>query len=168
MKDSAKLDLTLDHYDDLNEFDIKCSSLIRSLGFSDEKVPASMAVLRELLKISMHYGKRSTSTDEISVHLKIDKNSYTIEVRQPVDETSRDRLKELDNTIQFIRGYQDPFEAYMLKNNEASDHFSYDATNGSDLARIAYEKNAIIDFFISEDKELILSAVSSLETGYFN
>jgi hypothetical protein len=56
----------------------------------------------------------------------------------------------------------------MLKKNEASNNFSHDAASGSDLARIAYEENAVIDFFISEDKELILSAISSLEAGSFN
>jgi hypothetical protein len=86
----------------------------------------------------------------------------------PVDHTCCDKLKELDKTIQFIRGYQNPFEAYMLKRKEASKSSSCDVTNSLGLARIAYEENAMLDFFISEDNDLFLSAVSSLEAGSWN
>jgi hypothetical protein len=51
----------------------------------------------------------------------------------------------------------------MLKQKEASKNSSYDMTNGLRLAKIAYERNAILDFFVSEDYMLNLLAIKNIE-----
>jgi hypothetical protein len=77
----------------------------------------------------------------------------------PINEAGFERLKELDITIQFIRGYQDPFEAFMITQKEASPNPPFGHSNALDLSRIAYEEMAIIDFFVNEDNYLQLSAI---------
>lgn len=85
-----------------------------------------------------------------------------MEVSKPVNESSYSRLNELDKTIQWISGYQDPFEPYTIKLSEVSAHSPNRKTNGFELARIAYEAGAILDFYVSEDNILNLSAVRNL------
>jgi hypothetical protein len=80
----------------------------------------------------------------------------------PVDESCRTRLEELDRAIQFIRGYQDPFEAYMVMKKMSPKQKRHGEAEGLGLAEIAYEGNATLDFFISEDNILNLSAVKRL------
>jgi hypothetical protein len=75
-------------------------------------------------------------------------------------------LADLDKTIQWIRGYQDPLEQYMINLSESSGASHLAGTNGLGLARIAYEADAIIDFYVSEDNILNLSAVSNLNGEY--
>ena len=120
-------------------------------------------VLRELIKKSMKYGLFKIAADGIAVRLQIDKNMYTIEVLNPVDNTCDHRLKELDKTIQFIRGYQDPYEAYSRRLSDVAATPFNTEVNDLDLVKVAYEGGAILDFFVNEDNFLSLSAVGSLE-----
>jgi hypothetical protein len=139
------------------------SSFLKSHGFSDDMVQVPVMILRQLIKNSIKYGKFTPTANEITVRLQIDKNTYTIEVMNPVDETCSDRLKELDKTIQFILSYQDPYEAYSIKLAEFASHPFNAEANDLSLLKIAYEGGAILDFFVSEDNFLNLSAVGSLD-----
>jgi hypothetical protein len=135
----------------------RVSSFLKSLGFQDDAVQVPTMILRELIKNSIKYSKFTPAANEIAIRLQIDKNTYTIEVSNPVDKACKVLLKELDKTIQFIRGYQDPHEAYSIRlasvNAEAND---------LGLEKIAYEAGIILDFYVSEDNFLNLSAVGSL------
>ena len=160
MRNSTKLDLTLNDHE-IHEVEKKSSNFFRSLGFSDHSVQVPVMILRELIKNAIKYGKCAPPANEIAVRLQTNKNTYTIEVMNPVDETCSDRLRELDKTIQFIRGYQDPYEAYSIRLAEiAARPYSAEA-NDLGLVKIAYEGGAILDFFVSEDNFLVLSAVGS-------
>jgi len=85
-----------------------------------------------------------------------------VEVRQAVEKSFQRQLDELDKTIQWIRVYGDPFEPYMKKLREECENPNNHKANGIGLARIAYEAGAILDFFVSEDNILNLSAVRNL------
>ena len=146
----------------------RTGSFLKSHGISEDIVHAQFRVIRELIKTGIKYGNFPQADTDIKINIQVDENTITIETKNPINETAFERLKELEQTIQFIRGYQDPFEAYMLKRKEASKNSSYEVTNALGLARIAYEENAILDFFISKDNDLFLSAVSSLEADSWN
>ncbi len=167
MENSIRLNLKPDG-GDIEMAGQKSSSFLKSHGFSDEAVRVQIMILRELIHSGIKYGKFTPSKDEIIVHIQLAENSITLEVRNPVDETCFDRLKELDKTIQWIRGYQDPFEAYILKQKEASRNSSRNETNGLGLARIAYEGKAILDFFVSDDNTLNLFAVRHFDGNFRN
>ena len=70
-------------------------------------------------------------------------------------------LRKLDKTLQWIRGFQDPFQAYVERIKQISRKPFDDEISGLGLVRIAYEGNAILDFFLSEDNQLNVSAVSN-------
>ena len=98
---------------------------------------------------------------KIKIKLNINRNLVTIEVNNPVNELIENHLKRLDKTIQWIRGYQDSFEAYIEKLKIISRKPLEDEESGLGLTRIAYEGKAILDFFV-EEKMLNVSAVAKI------
>jgi hypothetical protein len=138
------------------------SDFFKSNGLSDSAVHTQLMILRELINNAIMYGDLAKSKNKITVHIQIAENTIMVEVRNPVDETCFEQLEELDKTIQFIRGYQDPYEAYLLKKMETSQNPSHREINGLGLARIACEGSALLDFFVSKDNILNLFAVKHL------
>jgi len=161
MENSIKLNFEPDG-GDIELAGQKSGSFLKSHGLSDDAVQIQIMLLKELIKNGMKYGKFTPSENELSINIQVVDNSITIEVMNPVDVTCRDRLEELDKTIQFIRGYQDPLEAYLLMKKKASNHAPCCDTNGLNLIKIAYEGKAILDFFINENNILNQSAVRCL------
>ena len=140
----------------------KGSEFLKSHGLTDATVRAQMTIFNELISNGTKFGNLKPPGNEMTVLLIIDKNAVTVEVSKPVNESSYSRLNELDKTIQWIRGYQDPFEPYTIKLSEVYTNSPPGETNGFELARIAYEAGAILDFYVSEDNILNLSAVRNL------
>ncbi|UCF91784.1 MAG: ATP-binding protein [Desulfobacterales bacterium] len=134
---------------------------LASHGLSDDNVQAFTMVISELIENSVKYGKFETSNNEVIVDIQINGKTVTVEVINPVDETVYTHLKALDKTIQWIRGFQDPFEAYVERLKAVAKKPLDDDDSGLGLARIAYEGQAILDFFLSEDHILNVSAVSN-------
>lgn len=129
----------------------------------DQRVPedwvqAATMVLSELVENGIKYGKFDLG-DRIESHVTINDRLITIEVIHPIDTVDLAHLKQLDEMIQWIRGYQDPFEAYIKKLKEISKRPISDKDSGLGLVRIAYEGDAILDFFTSEDGKMNVSAV---------
>ena len=145
----------------IEEVEKESSNFFKLHGLTDKTVQIQIMILNELIKNGIKYGKPTPSESEITVDIHIAKNEISIEVMNPLDETSCDRLKELEKTIQLLRGYQDPFEGYLVMQKKASKHSSNAEADGLGIARIAYEGQAIFDFFISEDNILNQSAVRS-------
>jgi hypothetical protein len=135
---------------------------LKSKGYSDDIIETQIMILKELIISSKEFDDLRPSEFEMSVQLHIEDNAITVEVKKPVCESAYGKLEELDKTIQWIRGYQDPLEHYMINLAEASDAFHFAGTNGLGLARIAHEAHAVVDFYVSEDNVLNLSAVSNL------
>lgn len=140
----------------------KISDFLKSHGFSTETVDNQIMVLRELIHSGIQYGKLPASDNEIAIKIIISDETITFEVKNPIDETCVDKLQELDKTIQFIRGYQDPFEPYLIKQREAAQNPGCNDTNGLALAKVAYEGGAILDFFVGDDNFMNLYAVRNL------
>jgi len=125
---------------------------------SQDLVTATTMVFSELLENSVKYGIFQ-SGDRVETHVNIDKHLITIEVIHPIDTADLGHLRKLDEMIQWIRGYQDPFEAYITKLQEIAKKPIKDKKSGLGLVRIAYEGGAILDFCINEDSKLNVSAV---------
>ncbi len=149
-----------------NEVKKKINDFLKSHGFSKETVLSQIVIIKELIRNALECGKLKPSEDEMTVHVLISNKSITVELKNPIDDTSSSKLKELDKTIQLIRGYQDPFEAYSVKIKEVSKNSLGGGAYGLGLAKIACERNAIIDFFVSEDNILNMSATRSYESDF--
>ena len=142
----------------------KGESFLKSHGLSDDSVQTQIMVIKELINSGKTFDNHKADGNEMSVHIWVEKDTITAEVRKLVKESVNDsRLQALDKTIQWIRGYQDPFAPYMMKAWQASEYSSDSDSTSFGLAKIAYEAGAILDFYVSEDNVLNLSAVSHLK-----
>ena len=149
------------NWEEIEEARNKISEFLMSHGFSDHTLHSLIMVISELIENSIKYGKFKRSENKVIVTIHIGESIITVEVINPIDETAYDHLRRLDKTIQWIRGYQDPFQAYIEKLKEVSKKPLRDEESGLGLVRIAYEGKAILDFFVSEDNILNVSAVST-------
>ena len=147
---------------EIKKLERKSSNFLKSKGYSDEVIETQLMILKELIISCKEFDDPRTSEFEMSVQLHLEDDAITLEVKKPVCESDCGKLEELDKTIQWIRGYQDPLEPYMTNFAEASGVSHIAETNGLGLARIAHESDAIIDFYVNEDNVLNLSAVSNL------
>jgi hypothetical protein len=139
----------------------KSSRFLESHGLTCDSVQALTMVISELIENSMKYGKFTPQKNKVTVDIHVAEDMVITEIINPIDETAYKHLKELDKTIQWIRGYQDPFQAYAERLKTVSKKPLSDEESGLGLTRIAYEGKAILDFFLGEDDLLNVSAVAN-------
>lgn len=160
MQKSLKIDLRPDTYM-IGKVKRKTVEFLKSQDFSDDVIRSQMDIIQELFRNAIKCSQFTKSENKMTIKVFVDTDTITVELKNPVDDSSNRHLKELDETIQWIRGYQDPFEAYMIKMHECHAGSQCPDICGLDLARIAYEGNALLDFFVSEENILNISAISS-------
>ena len=137
----------------------KCSEFFSQNSLPDEVVHAGTMVVSELLENGIKYGDFSNKKSAVGIDVSINNHSITVEITNPVSEVAYEYLKTLDKTIQWIRGFQDPFQAYIDMLKQVSRRPMSDENSGLGLVRIAYEGNAILDFFVSDEGILNVSAI---------
>jgi two-component sensor histidine kinase len=147
-------------WDEIEKAREKTTRFLEALDFSADDAYAVTMVISELIENSIKYGHFALPGNKVKVGVSVDQNSVTVEVLNPISESAFGHLKRLDRTIQWIRGFQDPFQAYMEKLKEVSRRPLGDEESGLGLVRVAYEGRAILDFFLTEEGELNVSAVS--------
>lgn len=118
---------------------------------------------QELLENAVKYGVPRTG-DGILLTLEFSEREVVIEVRSRADPDPQ-RLRQLDDTIQWIRGFQNPFEAYVERLKAVSSTPHQSGQSGLGLARVAYEGRCLLDFYVDASGILALSAVYRLDTG---
>ncbi len=141
------------------------ADFLNSHNISANIVEAAAMVVSELAENAIKYGDFSDTHSTVTANISLEGNSIIIEVTHPVGQESFAHLIELDKTIQWIRGFQDPFEAYIEKLRELSKKSLGDHTSGLGLVRIAYEGQATLDFFVDERDMLNISAISNWTEG---
>ena len=161
MENSIKLNLKPDG-EWIESAGQKGSHFLKSHGVPDDTVKIQIRMLNELIKNGLSYGRLKPSNNEISIGIQVTDSAITIEVLNPIDTTRQDRLKEFDETIRFIRGYQDPFEAYTLLKQKILNSSSAFEAPYLDLIKTACDANMVLDFFINENNILNQSAVHCL------
>lgn len=127
-----------------------------------EVVDAISMVACELAENATKYGDFDARRATIDVRVALSRQQVTVEVTNPVSATADENLQRLDRTVQWIRGFQDPFEAYLNRLQELSveDLFSPESRLG--LVRIAYEGQSVLDFYVNDDNVLAVSAMRRL------
>ena len=158
MKKSMKL-IVEAKWDEIEKARNKSSRFLKSHGLSSESVQSFTMVVSELIENSMKYGTFTPLRNQVVVDIRVDRHHVTAEVMNPTDKTVFNHLNKLDKMVQWIRGYQDPFEAYVERLKEVSKKPLNDEESGLGLTRIAYEGKSIIDFFLSDENLLNVSAV---------
>ena len=151
------------NWEEIEQVRNSSSEFLRSHGFSGDAVNALTMVISELIENGIKYGNFKAPENKVILTIHIGSRVVTVEVVNPVDETAHVHLRRLDRTIQWIRGYQDPFQAYTERIRAVSKRPLRDKESGLGLVRIAYEGKSILDFFVGDDNILNVSAVSILE-----
>jgi len=132
-------------------------------GLPSEGVDKYTMVVCELVENGIKYGHFSDEKDAVMVRVWISGATISVLVSNPVGTYSRTYLSELDRTIQWVRGFQAPFEAYIARMKAISREPLEGDKSGLGLVRITYEGRAILDFYLDENDTLSVSAVSNLE-----
>ena len=156
---APSLSLTLPPvWDELSVLRQQTEEFLQAQDVGADIVNAMVMVTCELAENALKYGV-FVSDSTVAVTITVRKNSITTEVRNPVTDEQAANLARLDWMIQWIRGHQDPFEAYLARLEEVS-HQSIDSNeSGLGLVRIAYEGESILDFYIDENNVLTVCAV---------
>ena len=128
---------------------------------SDTARDAVVMVACELTENAAKYGDFQSATDGIDVSILIRRSTITVEVRNPISPEAADRLFKLDGMVQWIRGFQDPFEAYLDRLKAISAQTLDYHESGLGLVRIAYEGQSVLDF-VFDHHRVAVSAVHHL------
>ncbi len=162
MKKSIEFKIKPD-WDEIEKVRNESAEFLQSHELSDDTIHSLSMIISELIENGIKYGNFKVVANKVAVVINIDHNTVTIEVFNPVDESTLKHLSRLDRTIQWIRGYQDPFEAFINRIKEVSQKPLHDDESGIGLVRIAYEGNALLDFFVGDNNMLNVSVVSNLD-----
>jgi hypothetical protein len=133
-------------------------SYLRGRSEEPAVVDAIAMVVTELTENAIKYG-RFQIHPRVAISLEVGEHAITVEVRNPTSSEDMAQLGRLDRTIQWIRGYQDPFEAYLARLQEVSMQNPDSAESGLGLVRVAYEGESSLDFYLGEGGTLSVSAV---------
>jgi len=115
-------------------------------------------VATELVENGIKYGDFSSEYPYISLKLSKKKNKIITEVKNHISENSIQNLHKLNAKIQWIRGFQNPFEAYVESLKEVSGKQLQEGESGLGLVRIAYEGQSLLDFYVDENTNLTIIA----------
>ncbi len=148
-------------WDEVDNVREAAGRFLGSLEIDAEVVDAVTMVACELTENAIKYGEFQ-SEDRISVSITERPHGILVEVKNPIGEGAEEHLMKLDEMIQWIRGYQDPFEAYLERLEEVSKRALEDEESGLGLVRIAYEGQSLIDFYVDDKNTLAVSAVYQL------
>jgi hypothetical protein len=135
-----------------------CDRFLGANGLDGDDRYSLCMVVRELLENAVKYGHYDGGRPPIDVDLTVTPAEVIIQVRNPLGVDSH-HLREFDRAIQWIRGYQDPFEAYVEKLRRVSSTTPEPGKSGLGLTRIAYEGRCILDFYVDDSNTLAVSAV---------
>lgn len=135
---------------------------LASLDFNDDIKDAVIMIISELLENAIKYGKFTEKHSGIETSVTASDRSITIEVRSPVGDEDDMHFRRLDRIVQWVRGYQNPLEAYIEKIKEIALQPVSDSQSGLGIVRIAYEGQAVIDFYVNDDNIISISAVYHL------
>jgi len=164
MQPMLKLQIEPD-WEEVDRVRERSAAFLGEQGLPEEAIYALSMVVCELTENAVKYGSFDTDTHEIGVTLSRGPKAVTVEVKSPVAHADDTSVGKLDYTIQWIRGYQDPFEAYLERLKEVSMQNMTSTESGLGLVRIAYEGHSILDFYVDDQNILAVSAVYSLDTA---
>jgi hypothetical protein len=166
MASKRAIDLTIPpDWEEIEEVRNKTQWYLQNQGLSDEFIDALTMVCSELVENAMKYGAFERPEDNLNFRLHMLEKNVIIEVSHPTSRSASHHLERLDKTIQWIRGYQDPFQAYLEKLKEVARRPLHDRESGLGLVRIAYEGKSILDFFVADDNALNVSAIAGVGKG---
>jgi hypothetical protein len=141
-----------------------CMEHLSQQGLDADAAYALCMVVQELLENAVKYGTFGPGREHIRLGVTSRSDTLTVEVRTPLEPDSA-QLERLDSMVQWIRGFQSPFEAYVERLKEVASRSYGNEESGLGLVRVAYEGQCILDFFTDDSNVLSMSAVYQRRAG---
>lgn len=145
------------NYDGFKDAAENISDFLKMQGLSTEAVQEQIVIAEQLLIACLRYSGTNPTFEKTKIQIHLRGGQVTTEVSNPIDNIEIEQLEHLDKLIQYLRGYQDPFEAFTKMKTTSNN-----GSTGLSLAEMAYLNQTTLDFFVSEDNMLNLSAVSNI------
>lgn len=149
-------------WNEIHRVGAELESFFEHLRFSQEQCIRYTMIACELVENAIKYGHFSVDSRCAVLHVRVSGSTVLVQVTNPVHSEVRSHLQELDRTIQWTRGFQDPFEAYIERVKAISGEPLGMKKSCLGIARIAYEGRAAIDFYLDENERLCVAAVSTV------
>ncbi len=134
-----------------------CRAMLAQAGLAEDESYQLAMVAQELLENAVKYGAFEDG-ERIELEIRVAPEDVTVEVKSRVGVDDA-HLRRFDRMIQWIRGFQDPFEAYVERMKIVSAQPYAQGESGLGLTRIAYEGRCLIDFYVDGENTLAVSAV---------
>lgn len=147
------------HWENIERARNETAQFLLSHKISDDIANAIIMVCSELIENAVKYGYFKEKEATISVNIELFKKYILVEVRNSIKDAKNQHFKKLDKTIQWIRGYQNPLEAYTMKIKEVAKKDLFDEESGLGLIRVAYEGESILDFYLENINIVAVSAI---------
>ncbi len=144
----------------------KCMDFLKREGLEPDAQNALSMVACELAENATKYGHFNGEKETVRVSLSVQHSAVTVTVSNPVTQKEADELAVLDHTIQWIRGFQDPFQAYLERLRDVSAQGLLSTESRLGLVRIAYEGQSTLDFYVGPDGVLVVSATFQYQNGH--
>ncbi len=139
-----------------------CSEYLESNHYEIDTIDAITMICSELVENAVKYGDFISTEDKISLNILLN-DKIIIEVKCPIIRSKNQHFHRLDRIIQWIRGHQNPFEAYIEKLKMVAVKPLDDPEGGLGLFRIAYEGQAVLDFYVGDEGLISISAVYEVD-----
>ncbi|HYG66673.1 MAG TPA: hypothetical protein VD838_03405 [Anaeromyxobacteraceae bacterium] len=140
-----------------------CHAMLKESGLGADEAYALAMVCQELLENAVKYGAFPEG-GAVDLEVRVGSEEAIVEVKNPVGVDSA-HLHRFDQTIQWIRGFQDPFEAYVERMKAVSAETYHAGESGLGLTRIAYEGRCALDFYVDPTNTLAVSATYRREAA---
>lgn len=160
------LELTLRPvWEEIDALGGRCMDFLKAEGLDVDAQNALAMVACELAENATKYGHFQGEKKEkevVKIALEVLPSHITVKASNPVTQAEAETLNVLDQTIQWIRGFQDPFQAYLERLRDVSSQSLSSTESRLGLVRIAYEGQSTLDFYVGRDGILVVSATYSL------
>jgi hypothetical protein len=155
------LELTLRPvWDEIERAREECRTFLDDLGSTDDASDALCMITSEILENAIKYGQFTSESQEFPFKIESSRDGVLVQAWSPLPtEGIAENLKRLDSIVQWIRSFQSPFQAYLERLKLVAGQPLEDSESGLGLIRIAYEGEAILDFYVNEDDILYVSAL---------
>lgn len=149
-------------WDNIEKVRIRTEDFLKERNLGRDVTDSIIMNISELMENAVKYGRFDDKIKEITASVTVTDNDIIVEVKSPVKDEDDFHFKRLDRIIQWIRGFQNPFEAYIEKLKEIAIQPVTESESGIGIIRIAYEGQSILDFYINDNGVISVSAVYHL------
>jgi hypothetical protein len=145
-------------WEEIDALGVRCMDFLKGEGLDVDAQNALSMVACELAENATKYGHFNGEKETVRVALAVYPSSVTVTVSNPVTQQESESLAILDHTVQWIRGFHDPFQAYLDRLRDVSAQGLLSTESRLGLVRIAYEGQSTLDFYVGADGILVVSA----------